>query len=132
MVNRCGTQSIYPNHNIYKTYNVYRWYGNDNNRNLCQEQAETCKQRPQGSVLRWYPGGTFEMSLPALKDREGKLYDEQFDIEYEVFKRLEYLIGAKWDSDTLKLELQQLVLERDKLLCELYKVQDQMEKQDEK
>jgi len=51
--------------------------------------------------------------------KESALYDQYFDIEYELYMKLHTLIDASWDSNTLKLQIQKLLIEYDKIRCEL-------------
>ena len=39
------------------------------------------------------------------KEKEEQLYNEKFDVEHDIFQKLEHLIGASWDSNTLKSEI---------------------------
>ena len=45
------------------------------------------------------------MNTERSKDQ---LYDEQFDIEWELYQKLGVLIEAEWDSNTLKQKVESL------------------------
>ena len=53
------------------------------------------------------------------------LFDEKFEIEEKVLDDLRTLIDADWDSNTVKLRLEGLVKERDKIYDELFKLDDE-------
>ena len=53
------------------------------------------------------------------------LFDEKFEIEEKVLDDLRTLIDAGWDSNTVKLRLEGLVKERDKIYDELFKLDDE-------
>lgn len=55
---------------------------------------------------------------------EDRLYDEQFDIEFEILHKLDHLIGASWDSNTLKKEIESLMEQHSKIRNELYEYQE--------
>jgi len=52
------------------------------------------------------------------------LLNEKFEIEEKVLNDLETLIDANWDSNTVKLRLEGLVKERDKIYEELFKLDE--------
>ena len=52
------------------------------------------------------------------------LLNEKFDIEEKVLDDLRTLIDANWDSDTVKLRLEGLMKERDKIYEELSKLDE--------
>ena len=73
------------------------------------------------------------MTLQRLKKQEDQLCDSKFDLEHEIFEKLDHLIGAKWDSNTLKFDLTKLVTEHDKVSGDLYDVWDKIKEcEDEK
>lgn len=65
-----------------------------------------------------------------MTDKESSLYTEEFDIEWELFNKLYTLIDAKWDSDTLKVEIESLVKQRSKILDEQRKLDEKENKED--
>ena len=52
------------------------------------------------------------------------LLNEKFEIEEKVLEDLRTLIDANWDSDTVKLRLEGLLKERDKIYDELFKLDE--------
>ena len=59
------------------------------------------------------------------KEKKGnQIMDEKFDIEYDIFERLNALIMAKWDSNTLKLEIEKLNKQRQDMWNEMDKLED--------
>lgn len=52
------------------------------------------------------------------------LLNEKFDIEEKVLDDLKTLIDANWDSDTVKLRLEGLMKEQDKIYDELFKLDE--------
>ena len=58
-----------------------------------------------------------------MDKKESELYDEQFDIEWELYSKLDHLIGASWDSNTLKAEIEELMKQLDKVKGELWNIQ---------
>jgi len=52
------------------------------------------------------------------------LLNEKFDIEEKVLDDLKTLIDANWDSDTVKLRLEGLMKEQDKIYEELFKLDE--------
>jgi len=60
------------------------------------------------------------------------LFDEKFEIEQKVLDELGTLIDAGWDSDTVKLRLEDLVKEREKIYEELFKLDEKEGKQEDK
>ena len=52
------------------------------------------------------------------------LLNEKFDIEEKVLDDLRTLIDANWDSDTVKLRLEGLMKEQDKIYEELFKLDE--------
>ena len=52
------------------------------------------------------------------------LLNEKFEIEEKVLEDLRTLIDANWDSDTVKLRLEGLIKERDKIYDELFKLDE--------
>lgn len=54
------------------------------------------------------------------KKHEDALMDEQFEIEFEIILKLTTLIDAKWDSNTVKIEIEKLVEDFHRIGRELY------------
>ena len=52
------------------------------------------------------------------------LLNEKFEIEEKVLEELRTLIDANWDSDTVKLRLEGLIKEQDKIYDELFKLDE--------
>ena len=61
-----------------------------------------------------------------LTKREDSLYGEVTDLHYDLFYKVNNLMGAKWDSPTLKKEIGELIHQGFKLMDEI----DLMEKKD--
>ncbi len=61
-----------------------------------------------------------------LTKRENQLYGDVTDLHYELFYAVNNLMGAKWDSPTLKEDIAKLVHQGFKLMDEI----DLMEKKD--
>ena len=54
--------------------------------------------------------------------RSDALYDEQFDLEWELYGKLRTLIDASWDSNTLKHQIESLLIQYEKVrneICDL-------------
>lgn len=47
------------------------------------------------------------------------LQDEMFDTEYEILEKVKILVLCKWDSDTIKCEVEKLCEHHNKLIEEL-------------
>jgi len=54
--------------------------------------------------------------------KEEELLDESFAIEAEIIDKLHFLVGAKWDSNTLKIELETLLKTYEQISEELSKL----------
>lgn len=52
------------------------------------------------------------------------LLEENFEIEHKILDDLKTLIDASWDSNTVKLRLEGLIKERDKIYEELTKLDE--------
>ena len=52
------------------------------------------------------------------------LLNEKFEIEEKILDDLKTLIDASWDSNTVKLGLEGLVKEREKIYEELFKLDE--------
>ena len=52
------------------------------------------------------------------------LLEENFEIEHKILDDLKSLIDASWDSNTVKLRLEGLIKERDKIYEELTKLDE--------
>lgn len=62
-----------------------------------------------------------------MSKQEDNLYSELMDIQIDVFWKVTDLINAKWDSPTLKLEMEELKKQGLKILDEI----DVLEKKEE-
>ena len=58
------------------------------------------------------------------RKHEDSLFDEKNEIEERVFDDLRTLIDADWDSNTVKLRLEGLVKEWDKIWEEIFKLDE--------
>ena len=56
------------------------------------------------------------------KQRESVLYDELFDIQYDIIEVVEHLVNAEWDSPTLKQKISELLKQKDVIDQELYEL----------
>ena len=56
------------------------------------------------------------------KQRESVLYDELFDIQYDIIEIVEHLVNAEWDSPTLKQKISELLKQKDVIDQELYEL----------
>jgi len=54
------------------------------------------------------------------KKQEDALFSEKFDIEFDILDRIDILILCKWDSPTIKHEIEKLCEQREKLSRELF------------
>ncbi len=54
--------------------------------------------------------------------QEEALEKESYDTEREILERIQILIAAKWDSDTIKSEIESLMMQYEKLFEELGKI----------
>lgn len=57
-----------------------------------------------------------------LKKKEDQLFNEKFDVEWEIINKIETLIDASWDSNTLKQQIETLVKQLDNLWGEIHKL----------
>ena len=55
---------------------------------------------------------------------EDQLFNEKFDVEWELWGKLHTLIDASWDSNTLKRQIEELLKQYDKLEEELHAFHD--------
>lgn len=58
------------------------------------------------------------------EEKHNRLMDENYEIEVEIFAKLETLIDAKWDANTLKMEIEKLVKQRNKVWQEIFELDD--------
>ena len=58
------------------------------------------------------------------EQKHDQLMDENYEMEVEIFDKLETLIDAKWDANTLKLEIEKLVRQRNKVWGEIFELDD--------
>jgi len=54
--------------------------------------------------------------------RESALYDELFDIQYDIVEVLEHLVNAEWDSFTLMNKITELLKQKNMIEQELYEL----------
>jgi hypothetical protein len=54
--------------------------------------------------------------------KEEELLDESFAIEAEIIEKLHFLVGASWDSNTLKAEIENLLKAYERVSEELDKL----------
>lgn len=54
------------------------------------------------------------------KQEEDALHNELLDTEYELLQKVHILIKCKWDSDTIKLEIEKLAKQHSELWDECY------------
>lgn len=62
--------------------------------------------------------------MTELDPKESALYDETFDIEWELYSKLRTLVDASWDSNTVKLQVEELLNQYEKAKHELHIYQD--------
>ena len=55
-----------------------------------------------------------------MKKHEKEIFDDLMDCDNEILDGVGYLINASWDSDTLKLKIESLMKEKERLQIELY------------
>ena len=55
-----------------------------------------------------------------MKKHEKEIFDDLMDCDNEILDGVSYLINASWDSDTLKLKIESLMKEKERLQIELY------------
>ncbi len=56
------------------------------------------------------------------------LFDDLSDLEYEVMTNIRYLIKAKWDSPTVKNDIEKLNKQRNKLWDEIELLEEREKK----
>jgi hypothetical protein len=54
--------------------------------------------------------------------RESALFDELFDIQYDIVEVLEHLVNAEWDSFTLMKKIEELLKQKSLIDQELYEL----------
>lgn len=55
-----------------------------------------------------------------MDKQESELYDELITVEHDLLDCVDNLINVKWDSNTMKLEIQELMKQRNQLQRELF------------
>ena len=65
-----------------------------------------------------------DFQITNKRKKVDNLLDEKFEIEYKILDDLKTLIDASWDSNTVKLGLEGLVKEREKIYEELFKLDE--------
>lgn len=56
--------------------------------------------------------------------QEDQLYDELGDLEMEILPKLNTLINAEWDSNTLKTQIESLMKQYNTVMYELGEILD--------
>ena len=59
-----------------------------------------------------------------MDKQESELFDELMTVEQDLLDSVDNLISVKWDSNTMKLEIQELMKQRNQLQRELYEIDD--------
>ena len=59
-----------------------------------------------------------------MNKQESKLFDELMAVEQELLDCVDNLISVKWNSNTIKLEIQELMNRRNQLQRELFGIDD--------
>lgn len=59
-----------------------------------------------------------------MDKQESELFDELMAVEQELLDCVDNLISVKWDSNTIKLEIQELMKQRNQLQRELFEIDD--------
>ena len=59
-----------------------------------------------------------------MDKQESELFDELVTVEQDLLDSVDSLISVKWDSNTMKLEIQELMKQRNQLQRELYEIDD--------
>lgn len=60
-----------------------------------------------------------------MDKEESELFDELMMIEQEILDCVDNLLSVKWDSNTIKLEIQELMKRRNQLQKDLFGIYDQ-------
>ena len=58
------------------------------------------------------------------EQKHDQLMNENYEMEVEILDKLETLIKTKWDANTLKIEIEKLVKQRDKIWDEIFELDD--------
>jgi len=66
----------------------------------------------------------FMIQITDKRKKVDNLLEENFEIEHKILDDLKTLIDASWDSNTVKLRLEDLIKERDKIYEELTKLDE--------
>ena len=66
------------------------------------------------------------MNFEKHKRHIDQLYEEKIQKQYELFAKLDTLIKAEWDSNTLKIRIEKLAKERDRLEEEINDLEEQV------
>ena len=59
-----------------------------------------------------------------MNKQESELFDELMAVEQELLDCVDNLISVKWNSNTIKLEIQELMNHRNQLQRELFGIDD--------
>ena len=59
-----------------------------------------------------------------ISKQESDLMNKQIEIEFELFANVKRLIDAKWDSNTLKRSIEELMKQRREIEKELFKLHE--------
>ena len=59
-----------------------------------------------------------------MNKQESELFDELMAVEQELLDCVDNLISVKWNSNTIKLEIQELINRRNQLQRELFGIDD--------
>ena len=60
------------------------------------------------------------MAKTLTKKQEDALHDEIFEIEWEILEKVDILVSCKWDSNTIKNEVDKLCKQRNQIQKELF------------
>jgi len=60
--------------------------------------------------------------------RKDSLIDEELDLAHKIVDDLQTLVDADWDSDKVKLSIQSLLKERNKIINEVMDLDEKEEK----
>ena len=71
------------------------------------------------------------MSDEKLTKREDSLYGEITDLHYDLFYKVNNLMGASWDAPTLKKEIGELIHQGFKLMGEIDLMEEKQKKEKE-
>lgn len=57
--------------------------------------------------------------MSGIEQRTDQLFSELVQVHYEISQRVRFLINAKWDSPTLKAEIESLISQFDQIEFEI-------------